>query len=206
MKIFTSMVAILAFYLAMPHSARAAMPEVWAESYRLETAGQYNPAIKALAPLLAKYPRHEYAQLRLGWLNYLQGNHNSALDAYKVAISINGKSLDARLGATLPLLAQQRWQEAAFYARQVIEIEPWNYYAHIRLMICEDAEGQWEALQKHASEVTLRYPSDASVQVYLARAFTRLGMQRQAQVVYEQVLERIPRHLEATQFLEKNAR
>lgn len=206
MKIFTIMAAIFVFYLAVPHRAHAAMPEVWAESYRLETAGQYIPAIKALAPLLAKFPRHELAQLRLGWLNYLQGNHNSALDAYKVAISINGKSLDARLGATLPLLAQQRWQEAAFYARQVIEIEPWNYYAHIRLMICEDAEGQWEALQKHASEVTLRYPSDASVQVYLARAFTRLGMQRQAQVVYEQVLERIPRHLEATQFLEKNAR
>lgn len=203
MKILTSLLAIITLHLALAYNARAAMPEIWAESYRLETAGQYVAAIKTLAPVLAKYPRHEFAHLRLGWLNYLQGNHNDAIEEYKIAMTINSKSLDARLGATLPLLAQQRWREAAFYARQVIEMEPWNYYAHIRLMICEEAEGQWEALQRHASDVTLRYPSDATVQVYLARAFARLGMQRQAQVVYEQILERIPRHIEATRFLDK---
>ena len=192
--------------LALPSTAYAGLADAWSDSYRLEASGQYIAAGKALAPVLEKYPRHEFAHLRLGWLNYLQGNHNDAIDEYKNAMVINSKSLDAKLGIILPMLAQQRWREAAYYSRQVIEVAPWNYYAHIRLMICEEAEGQWEALQKHASEATQRYPSDATIQVYLARAYVRLGKATQARVVYEEVLERIPRHLEAMQFLEKTPR
>lgn len=187
-------------------AARAGVDDAWAESYRQEAAGQYPAATRALVPILQKYPRHEFAHLRKGWLHYLQGEHNDSITEYKMAASINGKSLDARLGAILPLLAQQRWREAAFYARQVIELDAWNYYAHVRLMICEEAENQWEELAKHAGEVAARYPSDATVQVYLARAYAQIGKDSQARVVYEQVLERIPRHIEATQFILKNAR
>jgi tetratricopeptide (TPR) repeat protein len=186
--------------------ARAAMEEAWEESYRHEATGQFTLALKALQPVLSKYPRHEFALLRTGWLNYLLGKHNDAVESYKQALAVNSKSLDARLGMTLPLLAQQRWREAAYHARQVLEIAPWNYYAHVRLMMCEEAEGQWEALAKHAAEVTVRYPSDATVQVYLARAYARLGKESQARIVFEEVLERFPRHLEAKQYLQQGAR
>lgn len=197
-------VLVTIWMLGIP--AHAAMEDVWNESYRAEAAGQFDNAIKAIAPILDKFPRHEFAHLRKGWLHYLKGDHNDAVAEYKLAIAINAKSLDGRLGITLPLLAQQRWREAAFYSRQVIELSPWNYYAHIRLMICEDAEGQWEELARHASEAASRYPSDATIQVYLARAYARLGKDSQARVIYEQVLERVPRHLEATQFLQKNSK
>ena len=198
-------ILVTAVWISTAMPVHAAMEDAWSESYRAEAAGQFDTAIKALAPILDKFPRHEFAHLRKGWLHYLRGEHNDSVAEYKLAVGINSKSLDARLGATLPLLAQQRWREAAFYARQVIELSPWNYYAHVRLMICEEAEGQWEALAKHAGEVAARYPSDATVQVYLARAFARLGQDTQARVVYEQVLERVPRHIEATQFLRKNS-
>ena len=195
--------------ILLANSAFAANPtnaELWSESYHLEATGQYQAAAKALGPILEKFPRHEFAHLRIGWLNYLQGNHNASVDEYKAAMNMNPKSLDARLGVILPLLAQQRWREAALYSRQVLEFDPWNYYAHIRLMICEDAESQWEALEKHASEAAMRYPADATMQVYLARAYARLNKDTQARVIYEQVLERIPRHLEAVQYLQKSGR
>jgi tetratricopeptide (TPR) repeat protein len=192
---------VLAVVFLTASTARAANDDAWSDSYRQEVSGQLQAAIDALAPILKKFPRHEFAHLRKGWLHYLSGQHNDSVAEYKIAAGINAKSLDARLGATLPLLAQQRWREAAYFARQVIELDPWNYYAHVRLMICEEAEGQWEALAKHAGELTARYPSDATAQVYLARAYVQLGRDSQARVIYEQVLERIPRHIEATKFL-----
>jgi len=205
----TSGLRLFGVLMLSVNCALAASPtstELWSDSYHFEATGQYEAAINVLAPVVEKYPRHEFVHLRIGWLNYLQGNHNTAVDEYKLAMNINSKSLDARLGVILPLLAQKRWREAALYSRQVLEFDPWNYYAHIRLMICEDAESQWEALEKHASEAALRYPSDATMQVYLARAYARLNKDTQARVIYEQVLERIPRHLEALQYLQKSGR
>jgi tetratricopeptide (TPR) repeat protein len=178
--------------------------DAWAESYRLEALTHYQEATDMLLPLASKQPGNEFVYLRLGWLNYLRGNHNEAIDRYKKALSINDKSLDATLGLTLPLLAQQRWKEAAKYAQQALDVAPWNYYAHVRLMIAEEGMRQWQTLEKHASEVHMRYPSDATVLVYLARANRWMNNIKDAKNAYEKVLQRIPGHIEALQYLEEH--
>ncbi|KPJ92299.1 MAG: hypothetical protein AMJ53_09655 [Gammaproteobacteria bacterium SG8_11] len=183
-------------------NANSASVDVWAESYRLESLTRYEQAAEALVPLLDKQPKNEFVLLRLGWLNYLSGTHNSAIEHYKKALSINNKSLDARLGLTLPLLAQQRWKEAAKFAQETLEIAPWNYYAHIRLMIAEEGMRQWKTLANHANDVYMHYPSDATVLVYLARANRWLNNNKEAKEAYLKVLERVPGHIEALQFVE----
>ena len=178
--------------------------DVWVESYRLEALTRFEEAAEVLKPELNKDSKNEFILLRLGWLNYLRGNNNTALDYYKKAEALNGKSLDAKLGLILPLLAQQRWKEAAKYSQEVLEIAPWNYYAHVRLMIAEEGLRQWQNLQKHAKEVYPRYPSDATVLVYLARANRWLNNTREAKNAYQKVLERAPGNIEALQYLEEN--
>ena len=178
--------------------------DVWAESYRLESLTRYEEAADALQPALKKDPKNEFILLRLGWLNYLRGNHNSAMEYYKKALAVNGKSLDAKLGLVLPLLAQQRWNEAAKVCQEVLDVAPWNYYAHIRLMLAEEGLRQWQTLEKHAEEVYLRYPSDATVLVYLGRANRWLGNTRNAKSAYQKVLERAPGNIEALQYLEEH--
>lgn len=173
----------------------------WIESYRLEGLAQYEAAAKALEPVISANAKHEFAILRRGWLNYLRGAHNDAMRDYQKALDINPQSLEARLGIILPLLAQQRWREAASQANKVLEVAPWNYYAHVRLMIAEEGERQWETLAKHAARVSERYPSDAAALVYLARANIWLGKSSAARSAYEQVLEREPGSLEALQYL-----
>lgn len=172
----------------------------WAESYKSEAMGEYAIAAEAIEPIIENQ-NNEFAVLRHGWLNYLQGKYNESIQDYKKALSINKKSLDAMLGVTLPLLAQKRWREAANYSTRVISIAPWNYYAHVRLMICEEGQNQWKTLELHAESVTQRYPTDATILVYLARAKARLGKTGEARRAYQKVLERIPSHLEATQYL-----
>jgi tetratricopeptide (TPR) repeat protein len=187
--------------LSVISNANSTSVDVWAESYRLETLTRYDEAAQVLSSVAKKESKNEFVFLRLGWLNYLRGDHNDAIDYYKTALNINNKSLDARLGLTLPLLAQQRWKEAAKYAQEALEVAPWNYYAHIRLMVAEEGMRQWQTLAKHASEVYLRYPSDATVLVYQARANRWLNNTNQAKSAYQKVLERVPGHIEALQYL-----
>ena len=173
----------------------------WVESYRLEALTQYDSAAKSLEVVIKDNPKHEFAILRHGWLNYLRGAHSEAIRDYQKALEINPQSLDARLGLVLPLIAQQRWRETASHANKVLEVAPWNYYAHVRLMISEEGERKWDTLAKHAKKVNQRYPSDATVLVYLARANAWLKNDKEARRVYVQVLERIPGHIEAMQYL-----
>ncbi len=177
--------------------------DAWAKSYELEAKGQYLPAAAALDALANKRPANEFVLLRRGWLLYLGGAFDESIKEYTRAMNLNSKSLDARLGLTLPLLAMQKWDDAALYARQVLEVAPWQYYAHVRLLVCEEAKRDWNTVYRHAQEVAQRYPSDPTLQVYLARAAVNLKKTSEARAAYERVLEQVPGHIEATQYLSR---
>ena len=173
----------------------------WAESYRLEKLYQYDAALNALNAAANNDPDSELLLLRRGWLHYLSGNHSKSIVFYKKAISANNQSLEARLGIILPLLAQQRWREAMLESEKILEVAPWNYQAHIYLMTCEQALKQWPTLEKHAQQVADRYPTDAAVLVFLARASHYSGNRDAAARAYQKVLHISPEHFEAGQYL-----
>ena len=97
-------------------------------------------------------------------------------------------------------MAQQRWREAASDAKKVLEVAPWNYHAHVRLMAAEEALKQWSQLEKHARSVYERYPSDADALVFMARAHRKLGNDKAAAQAYKKVLEIVPTNFEARQY------
>lgn len=169
----------------------------WKESYRLENVYQYDAALNALNSISSD---NELALLRRGWLYYLKGSNSKSIDYYNKAIKKNSKSLDARLGIILPLIAQQRWREAASNAKKVLEVAPWNYHAHVRLMAAEEALKQWSELEKHARSVHERYPSDADALVFLSRAYRKQGNDKAAAQTYKKVLELVPDHFESKQY------
>ncbi len=175
--------------------------DAWSESYRLEALAKYKDAARVMDKLIKAEPKNDFAISRRAWLNYLRGAYNKAVEDYRKAIRLNPKSLDARLGLLLPLLAQQRWREASSSAKGILKEAPLNYYAHVRLMSSEAGERKWRTLADHAARVAAYYPSDATVQIYLARANARLKNTRAAREAYKRVLERIPGHAEATRFL-----
>lgn len=177
--------------------------DAWQRSYTLEAAGQYIAAAEAIEPILKQTPSNEFAELRSGWLHYLAANYSRSISHYQTALKINNLSIDAMLGISLPLMAQSRWREASRYLNDVIKQSKWNYYAHTRLMTCEENMKKWQELKKHTEEVLLRYPSDATVLVYMARAQAKTNEGEKAKETYKKVLQRYPTHLEATKFLAK---
>ncbi len=179
----------------------ASRADVWSQSYTLEAEGKYDDAAALFDPLLKAEPGNEFARLRRAWLHYLAGDYNDSHSDYSKALETNPDSLDARIGLALPLLAQQRWKEAAQVARQALEVAPWNYFAHLRLLVAEEGQRQWQALRDHCDRLHQRYPSDATVLVYRARARYWLGDLQGAREDYLQVMQRVPGHFEAQQFL-----
>lgn len=181
--------------------ARADSEAVWGRSYQLEAAQQYAASLAALDTVQADGMEAELLMLRRGWLTYLSGQYGDSIAWYKQALQRNSKSHDARLGLTLSLLAQQRWREAALYAKQVLEASPYDYTATLRLIVAEEGLRDWSAMKKHAEILSERYPSDANALVYLARAHVWLGNVKEARRVYADVLLLSPGHLQARAYL-----
>jgi tetratricopeptide (TPR) repeat protein len=196
MKLYVLMLATV--LVATSGVSRA---DTWSQSHELEAAGRFADAAKLFDPLLREEPDNEFARLRRAWLHYLAGEYNASQGDYKRALQANPRSLDAQIGLTLPLLAQQRWREAAIIARQALKVAPWNYYAHLRLLAAEEGERQWQTLREHSDQLHQRYPGDATILVYRARAHYWLGNMKEARHDYLQVLQRVPGHIEAGRFL-----
>lgn len=175
----------------------------WRSSYIYESKGEYEKAAALLTPMLDKGAYQEYATLRYAWLHYLQGNYNDAIRSYKKALTRNARSFDARLGVSLPLMAQGRWKEAAGYLKQVIGQSPYHYTAHSRLMTAEEGMRKWSTLEQHAKSIAAYYPSDTTTLVYLARAYVWQDKADEARKAYAEILIRFPDHIEANHYLKE---
>ena len=192
---------LIATLLIVFMTSVSAQESDWSNSYKLETSGKYAEAITAIENVAVADA--ELSALRRGWLYYLQGSYNESIRQYRYAVERNQQSVDARLGVTLPLLAQKRWREAEQNAKAALEISPNNYTALLRLAIALEGQRDWAALKKAGVTLVLGYPSDATAYVYLARANAWLNNRAEAVAAYRAVLSRYPGHLEAITYIEK---
>lgn len=175
---------------------------MWKQSQRLEEKGDYEQAASVIEH--AAKTDNEYAVLRYAYLKYKQGEYNDSIKYYNKAIKLNAKSLDAKLGITLPYIAQGRWRQVKVYTRQVLTKSDWDYTAHERLMMAEDGDKKWHSLGRHSGKLTTIYPTDATTLAYHARAKARLGNTPVASAAYKKVLMRDPDHAEANEYLDNN--
>ena len=179
-----------------------ASDSVWKRSHDMEAKGDYEEAAAIIKPWAAS--DDEYAILRYAYLKYMQGEYNDSIEYYEKAIELNPKSLSAKLGITLPQIAQGRWRQVKIYTRQVLVRSDWNYTAHLRLMMAEEGTKKWHTLDKHAGKLVEIYPGDSAAYVYLARANAWQGDEPVAKAAYKEVLHRSPDHLEADTYLKEN--
>ena len=194
--------AILFIFTAIIfNNAYAANSDFWSESYKYEAEGKYQEAAAIIEKNLNKSGDKEFALIRYAWLNYLLGNYDDSISNYQKAIAINPDSIDAKLGITIPLLAKQSYTKAKRYAKQVLEVSPWNYTAHMKIMLCEQGQKRWATLKNHAYSLAKHYPTDTTIFVFLARAHANLGEGSEAIDAYKKVLIRYPGHYEALNYI-----
>lgn len=199
----SSLLSAISLTLSLCSAPVLAQEAAWQSSYQFETAGKYAEAMVAIDRVPANGPDAELKALRRGWLFYLHGKFDESIREYRLAIERNNKSIDARLGLTLPLLAAKRWRDAEQSARAALDLAPNNYTALLRLTVALEAQRDWPQMAKSATSLVTSYPSDASAYVYLARANAWLGKTDDAVAAYSAVMSRYPGHLEAKAYLDK---
>lgn len=200
---FKKMITFAAAAVALSVLTATAQEAAWQSSYSLEAAGKYAEAISAIDSVSVNGPEAELKLIRRGWLFYLPGRFDESIREYRLAMERNSRSVDARLGVILPLLAAKRWREAEQSARTALEMAPGNYTALIRLAVAQEGLRDWQAMARTGAILVALYNSDATAHVYTARANAWLGKRDDALVSYSAVLARYPGHLEARAYIDK---
>ena len=202
MKLNTLLAALLVS-LAASSAPAMAQDAAWQQSYALEATGKYTDAMAAIDAVPANGPDAELKLLRRGWLFYLPGRFEESIREYRLAIDKNSRSVDARLGVIMPLLAAKRWAEAEKAAKAALDVAPNNYTALLRLVIAQEAQQNWQGMFVTTKAMSEAYPTDTTALVYLARSLAWMNKTADAKATYAGVLTRYPGHLEAKAYIEK---
>lgn len=177
--------------------------EAYHQSYRYEKSQNYADAIKALMPVLEEYPQGYTLNLRLGWLHYLQGGFATARGHYETAVKVAPYSLEAKLGHTLPLLAQERWAEAEAVVRQVLRLDAGNYLANLRLAYALRLQQKFDAADEVVNRMLVSYPTDIALLSELALLKVAQGQGAEAGRIFNDILILDPENVTAKAQLSK---
>jgi tetratricopeptide (TPR) repeat protein len=157
-------------------------------SYHLEKAQSYDDAIKALDELRKRTPDDYTLNLRLGWLYYLTGNYANSRKHYQSAIKASPNAIEPRLGYTLVLAVQEKYNDLETASREIIRIDASNYYANLRLGFSLRMQKKFTQADEVLQRMVDLYPTDTKFLIELA--LSKVGQQQAepAKKLFRQIL------------------
>jgi len=193
---------VLAMSLSLASSnvgaaAETTVPEVYRQSYEQETAGYYTAALETLDRLPALGAGGYVLQLRRGWLQYLAGEYDGAVAAYRQAVQLQPDSIEARLGLTAPLMALHKWLDTLDVLADLAGQDPGSYLGRSRRAYCQYQLGRYEQSAAGYRELLSDYPSDVDMRAGLGWALLRAGDVAGANAEFKTVLRVSPDHSSA---------
>ncbi len=142
--------------------------EAYHKSFNYEQIEDYENAIRTLSPVLDEYPNGYTVNLRLGWLYYLLGRYANSIEHYQKAIQAVSTSLEAKNGLMLPMLAQNKYSDAAALAYQVVSVDYYNYYGNMRLAFSLRMQKKYDQAEQILNKMLAVYPTDVTFLTELA--------------------------------------
>lgn len=180
-----------------------AIQTAYHNSYTYENLRDYNNAIKALAPVSSAHPDGYTVNLRLGWLNFLDGQFANADHYYEQAIKAAPDALEPKLGYLMPLLAQKKYAKAETIENQVLSVDPYNYYGNLRLAYTLRMEKKYDAAEKIANKMLAIYPTNVAFMTELAQTKAARGDKAKASELFWHILTLDPGNTAANAYLGK---
>jgi tetratricopeptide (TPR) repeat protein len=177
----TIMFSVLLTVQAVP-TALEKDAAAFTQSQELEKAGKYPEAIEVLN--LVSIKSNYLLAMRLGWLQYLSGNHILSRQHYTAAMRQYPKALEPRLGYTLPTMAMARWDEVETTARGILSLDANHYTAGLRLGYALRMQKKFRPAQEVIGGLLVLYPTDATLlveQLLNAEALGQTDLSDQAQ-------------------------
>ena len=156
------------------------------KSYTYEKQNEFNRAIEELKGV---YSDDSYEiSLRLGWLNYLQGNFTESASHYRHAVELKPYSEEAKMGLVLPLSATGKWDEVVDLYNKILENNPKNTKVNYRLGLIYYNRKQYDKAFPYFKTVVDLYPFDYDGLLMLAWTHFSLGQTREAKVLFQKCL------------------
>jgi tetratricopeptide (TPR) repeat protein len=127
-------------------------------------------------------PDEPYGESMLGWMAYLEGKHDLAVEHYRRAEEMEPRNIKVRYNEGLAHLGLEQWREAQLTFEKTLSLDPKHSGAYQGMSHALRGQGQTaEALKNalRAAELT-RYQS-ADVLISLADAYADAGQFAEAQ-------------------------
>ena len=107
--------------------------EAFNSSINYEKENNYKQAIDALTSSYEVNKDDYLFNLRLGWLYYINKNYSGSVKYYGIAKNLKPSAIEPLLGLTLPLAAQEKWNEVKSQYEIILQKDKNNYTANLRL-------------------------------------------------------------------------
>ncbi|MCA9598700.1 MAG: tetratricopeptide repeat protein [Myxococcales bacterium] len=195
--------ALMALVVLLPAVARSdasqEVQDLYRTSYREEAKGKATAALDAMKKIQTKSGATYFVSARQGWLAYLAGRFGESEAAYRAAIKSKPDSIEARLGLTLPLLAQKKWRPLEKACRDVLKLDAQNAVARARLAHAYYSIGNYPDSATVYRKLVRDYPAELDHQTGLGWALARMGRAGEAKKIFAEVLAVSPDNPNARQ-------
>jgi tetratricopeptide (TPR) repeat protein len=176
-----------------------ALQTAFEESYALETAANYDDAIKKLT---VQYDPQSYeTNLRLGWLNYLKGDFPESKKYYSLAMQLMPYAIEPKLGYVYPLSAMGNWDEVMNVYAEILKIDPKNTLVNYRVAVIYYERMEFDKAYQYAEIVVNLYPFDYDTVILFAWINLKMEKYREAKVLFYKSLLITPKNESAIEGL-----
>ncbi len=175
--------------------------EYYHKSFDFERKQRYEEAIRVLMPIYKTYPNTYTINLRLGWLYYLRKNYKNSEYHYKKAANIIPSAIEPLLGLTLPLMAEEKWEETEKICYRILKTDFYNYYGNLRLSIALRKQKKYQLSETIARKMLALYPTDIFFLEELGLSLYGLGKKDKAFKIFKDLLILNPSDPVASRYL-----
>ncbi len=178
---------VLATLLISPAFAQDnSLQSAFEKSYALEKTAHYSEA--ALAILQVYNEKSYETNLRLGYLKYMAGAYNEAINYYKKAILIMPYAIEPRLGYVYPAAALNKWDDVVEQYNNILKIDPKNSTVNYKLGVIYYNRKNYTKAHVLFEKVVNLYPFDYDGLLMYAWTNYRIGKTAQAKLLFKKVL------------------
>ena len=190
---------------SMPLSAapQNGVANLYRKSYRAEAENRPAEAFEAMKAIRSRVKDSYFVNVRTGWVAYLAGNFAESEKAYRRAAKAQPKAIEARLGLTLPLMAEKKWKDLEIAARAVLAMDPKSNAGRARLALALYSLGNYPDAATTYRSLIADYPGELDHQTGLGWALARMGRAKEARTVFDAVLAVSPDNPNALEGIKK---
>jgi tetratricopeptide (TPR) repeat protein len=172
---------------------------LYRESYELEVNRDYPASLAKMREIRTKAGNSYFVSLRSAWLSYLSGDYSAAETGYREAIAAAPKSMEAKIGLTLPLLAAKKWRALERACRDILAVDPNHAVARSRLAHALYSVANYPDAATEYRRLGEEYPAELDHQTGLGWSLARMGRRGEARQIFAAVLAVSPDNVNAKQ-------